>query len=154
MERRSRTSRLTAGISLIESTISVFLALTCGFLLVAMIPMATLSKERAKAQNIATSLAPKHMEAVRSLGFSRITPQQLFDYGLIDNATSIDTDTYSITNVDAVLIDSPISSLPHGSGWLMIETVSINLKRVTVHIDYSDVKGDRFVHLETSIANY
>ena len=154
MRKETRKRSKTAGISLIEAIVSVFLALTCGLLLVAMFPMATVSKERAKTQNVAISIAQKHMEAVRSLGFSRITPQQLAAYDLIDSTTPIGTDTYSITNVDSDLIDSPVSSLPNGTGWLTIETVAVNLKRVTVHIDYSDMKGDKSVQLDTSIANY
>lgn len=138
-----------------EVLLAVFLAGLCATLLAATMPVATTSRARADLNNKATSLAQKHLEAVRGLGYANAIPAQLIKYSLIDSASPLAgaPSTFAITNVDNAAVDSAAQVLPSGTGRLTLEQVDLDLRRVTVEIRYSDRGTERSVTVGTLIAN-
>jgi len=133
----------------------IFLAGLCATLLAATMPVATSSRARADLNNKATSMAQKHLEAVRGLGYANAIPAQLFQFGLIDTASPLSgtDDTYSFTNVDSGTVDSPAQILPSGTGRLTLEQVDLDLRRATIEIRYLDRGTTRSVRMGTLVAN-
>lgn len=131
----------------------IMIVALCATALVTTMPVATMSRVRAKSQNQALSLAQKEMEAIRSVGYANVTPAQLFANGLIDSTTPISGNTYSFTNVDNAILDNPSAALPGGVGRVTIEEVAIDLKRVTIEVQWTDKGRARTVSLGTLVAN-
>lgn len=131
----------------------IMIVALCATALVSTMPVATMSRVRAKSQNQALSLAQKEMEAIRSVGYANITPAQLYANGLIDSITPVATDTYSFTNVDNAILDNASASLKDGVGWVKIEEVAIDLKRVTIEVRWTDKGRSRTVSVGTLVAN-
>jgi type II secretory pathway pseudopilin PulG len=84
----------------VEVLLAVFLVAICAVLLAATMPMANMGRARADMLNKATSLAQRHLEAIRGLGYANITPSQLFARRLIDNTSGSgsNNNVYQITN--------------------------------------------------------
>ena len=153
MSQRQRFGRKRKGFSLIEVLFAVFMSLMCATILAATMPIATASRERADANNKATSVAQKQLEAIRGLGYGNITPNQLLAYKLIDSVTPVSDSTYSFKNVDKEAKDSVANVLKGGDGNVMIEQIDTDLRRVTVIVTYEDRSGKQEVRLATLVAN-
>lgn len=141
------------GFSLIEVLIAVFLVVMCSMIVLATMPIATASREKADLMTKATGLAQKQLEAIRGVGYPNLVPTQLQAFGLIDNASPIAANTYSFTNADSAAFDNPATVLPNGVGRLRIEQLEIDLRRVTVEVSYNDRGTTRTARLATLIAN-
>lgn len=143
--------------SILEVLFAVFVALTCMLVVGATMPMATVT--RGKSDNLAkaTSLAQKQLEAVRALGYPNLTGTGMMSRSLVDSATPTGTNTWSFTNVDNGPVDSPAQVLPAGTGSITIEQADIDLRRVTVVVTWTEVRGattgTRTLRLGTLIAN-
>lgn len=148
-----KIKRLRKGFSLVEVLFGIFLAGLCATVLAATMPVATNSRVQANYQNMALSLAQKQMEAVRSLGYANLTPQQMQTNLLIDSATPVDTNTFSFTNVDNAMFDNPSTVLPQGQGRITVEQVELDMRRVTVEVSYNYKGRTQRVRLATLIAN-
>lgn len=153
MKRPSRTRR--GGFSLIEVLFGVFLSAVCATLIATSMPVADRSRNKADLNNKATSMAQKQLEKVRGLGYANATPAQLFSFGLIDSTTPVQgsSNTYSFNNVDYSSRDNVGKILPSGTGAIRIEQVDLDLRRVTVEIDYVDAGRAKSVSVGTLIAN-
>lgn len=147
--------RARRGFSLLEVLFAVFLAAVCATILAATMPVANNSRARANMNNKATSLAQKQVEAIRGLGYANATPEQLQKFNLIDSLQPIEgtTDTYSFTNVDSAVGDNPSQILPSGQGFVRLQQVDLDLRRVTVEVRYQDRGRQKSVRLGTLIAN-
>jgi type II secretory pathway pseudopilin PulG len=141
-------------VTLIEVMFACFLALMSALILSAAMPISTVSREKANMQDLATSIAQRQLEAVKSQGFAQITPSRLTTVGLIDSATPVSTDTYSFNNNSASIKDNPASVLPNGSGTVTITNVSIDMKEVRVRVNYTDRGTAKSVSVGTNIANF
>ncbi len=148
-----KNRRTRKGFSLIELLYAVFLTGLCAVLLAATIPMATGSREKADLYNKATSLAQKQIEAVRGLGYANLTPAQLASYGLIDSTATVAANTYSFTNSDSAANDAPSSVLPSGTGTVRIEQVELDLRRVTITVNFRLRGENRSIQVATLVAN-
>lgn len=141
------------GFSLVEVLIAIFLVVMCSMIVVATMPVATASREKADLMSKATGIAQKQLEALRGVGYPNLVPSQMFNFGLIDNVAPVATNTYSFTNADTAVFDSPALVLPNGVGRVMIEQVDFDLRRVTVWVTYNDRGTTRTSRLATLIAN-
>lgn len=141
------------GFSLIEVLIAIFLVVMCSMIVVATMPIATASREKADLMSKATGIAQKQIEALRGVGYPNLVPSRMLTLGLIDSMTPVATNTYSFTNADTLAFDSPAQVLPSGTGRVMVEQVDFDLRRVTVTITYSDRGTTRTSRLATLVAN-
>ena len=141
------------GYSLVEVLFGIFLAGLCAMVLAATMPVANNARSMANNQNTALSLAQKQMEALRSAGYPNMTPDRLLATGLIDSTTAVTANTYSFTNVDVGALDSPALRLPNGTGQVRVEQVALDLRRVTVTLNWRERGRNRSVSVGTMVAN-
>lgn len=153
MQRSANQSRKNRGVTLLEILFAVFLVAVCAAILVATMPTASRSQAMADLNNKATNLGQKELEAVRSMGYANVTVGQLFSAGLIDSITPVTANTYSFTNVDLGVKDSAGLLLPSGSGTVMIEQLALDLRRVTVTVNWTQRGTNKSVRLGTLVAN-
>ena len=145
--------RRRKGISLVEVLFATFLALACALIVVATMPMATASRMKTDQRLKAMNLLQKELESIKAAGYPNITAQGLFDRALVDTITPVATNVYSFTSVDNAAFDNPAQILPSGVGRVTIEQVDIELKRVTVTVNWTDRGRARTMSLGTLIAN-
>lgn len=141
------------GFSLIEVLMAIFLVVMCSMIVVATMPIATASREKADLMSKATGIAQKQIEALRGVGYPNLVPTQMLAFGLIDSATPVATNTYSFNNADTAVFDSPALVLPSGTGRVLVEQVDFDLRRVTVTVTYVERGITRTSRLATLVAN-
>lgn len=139
--------------SFVEVMFALFLLSVSATIVVATMPLATKSRARADMNNKATGLAQKELEAIRGLGYQNATPTQLYANGLIDSTTPVATNTYSFTAADGGSLDNVSRVLPSGTGTVKIEQVDLELRRITVTVNWTERQGNRTVVLGTLVAN-
>jgi Tfp pilus assembly protein PilV len=154
MQGISYRKRTTKGVTLIEVMFACFLALMSALILSAAMPISTVSREKANMQDLATSIAQRQLESVKSVGFGQITPSRLTTLGLIDSATPVSTNTYSFNNNSAAIKDNPASVLPSGSGTVTINSPNLDLKEIIVTVAYKDRGTNKSVKVGTNVANF
>jgi type II secretory pathway pseudopilin PulG len=145
--------RKNSGHTLAEVMMAVMMLAACALIFAATLPAAHKSRAKADNFNVATSLAQKTLEEIRTVGFVNTTPAQLATLGIIDSATPVTTNTFSFTNVDNGIVDSPGSTLPNGVGRLTIEDVDIELRRVTAVITWLEAGQTKTVSMAALVAN-
>lgn len=150
---KAHTHRHRLAFTLIEVLFAVFLVGVSASIVVVTMPSAAQSRIKADLNNKATSLAQKQLEAIRGMGYANVTASQLSALGLIDSTTPIDTNTYSFTNVDSAKLDNPSLILPSGQGRVKVEQADIDLRRVTVTVQWNDRGTVRNITLGTLVAN-
>lgn len=153
MQGSQRSTRTKRGVSLIEVLFAVFMVAVCAVILVAAMPTASRSQAMSDLNNKATNLGQKELEAVRGLGYANVTFEQLFAAGLIDSTTTVAANTWSFTNVDTGLNDSASKLLPSGTGRVKIEQMGLDLRRVTVTVNWTARGVPKSISLGTLIAN-
>lgn len=141
------------GSSLVESLFAVFLVLSAAAVVVATIPIGTTSQGIADLNNKAMGLAQKELEAIRGAGYANTSASQLYANGLIDGTTPVAENTFSFTNADSASKDSPALVLPSGTGKVKVEQLDIDLRRVTVTVNFVDRGTPKQVQVGTLIAN-
>ncbi|MFN3682691.1 MAG: hypothetical protein ACK41F_02020 [Fimbriimonadaceae bacterium] len=145
--------RRKGAFSLIEVLMASFLAALCAAVLAASIPTATQSRLKASYTSLALSLAQKEIEAIRTRGYPNVSGAQLAALGLLDSASPVSANTFSFTNVDQPLFDSPADLLPNGRGFVTIEQADLDLRRVVVTVEWSENGRLRSLSLGTLVAN-
>ncbi|MBX3117644.1 MAG: prepilin-type N-terminal cleavage/methylation domain-containing protein [Fimbriimonadaceae bacterium] len=143
----------TKGHTLVEVLFAVALCGICALIMAATMPMANTTRAKADLNNRATSLAQKQLEAIKSLGYANATTQQLFANGLIDSQSPVATNTYAWTNSDAAATDNPAKILPSGTATVKLEQVDLDLRRVTVVVNWKVRGANRSISIGTLIAN-
>lgn len=141
------------GFSLVESLFAVFLVAMCAMVVAATMPMANRSRVKADYTNKAVGLAQKQLEAVRGVGYANLTPNQLLAYGLIDSITPVAANTYAFTNVDTGAFDNPARILPSGTGRITVEQADIDLRRITVLVQWTEKGAAKSFRVGTLVAN-
>jgi type II secretory pathway pseudopilin PulG len=141
------------GFSFVEILFAVFLLTACATIVVSTMPVANVSRERANLNALATGLAQKQLETVRGMGYANASPSALFTAGLIESTTPVAANEYSFSSIDVGNNDSPASRLPNGGGRVRIEQLGIDLRRVTVIVNYTYQNRVRTVTIGTLIAN-
>lgn len=121
---------------------------------VAAMPVSTASKTKAKYYNFAVNFATRQIEEVQHQQFAKINGDDLKSYGLIDSATpSSGSDTFSCNTVTFGANETIVSKLPSGSATVRIEDISLNLKRVTVHVQWKERSNTRSYDVGTVVAD-
>lgn len=147
------TRRASRGFSFVEILFAVFLLGICASIVIATMPVANISRERANRNNIATGVAQKQIEAIRGRGYANASSTQLLAVGLIDSTTEVSPNAWAFTNSDAANGDSVANLMPGATGFVRVEQVSIDLRRVTVVVTYPYRGRNQTVTLGTMIAN-
>jgi prepilin-type N-terminal cleavage/methylation domain-containing protein len=143
-----------AGFSLIEVLFAIFLAATCAAIVAGLMPLANSSRKKADDRSVALSLGQKMAEAIVHLGYANATPAQLFTFGLLDSQTPSAANTYTFTNIDSGIVDSPSQVLRQGTGSIVITEPSAELRQIVIIITWSDPKnGEQQVRLVHQVAN-
>lgn len=147
----NRKNKKQKGALMIEVLFAVFVAGVCALIFSLAMPVANRSRAKADYMNVATGLAQKELEALKSVDAS-LNPATLYANGLIDSASQVATNKYSFTNADTAASDSPAKTLPSGKGYVTIETIDIELRRVTVTVNWKEMGKDRSVTVATLVA--
>lgn len=149
MKRRRKNS----GHLLAEAMMAIMMLAVCALIFTATLPAAHNSRAKADNFNIATSLVSKMLEEIRNSGYTNATALQMAANGLIDSAAPVATNTYSFTNVDMGISDSPGSTLTNGVGRLTVEQLAVDLRRVTATVTWVEKGQTKTVSLSTLLAN-
>ncbi len=136
---------------MVEVLFALFVASVCALIFSAAMPMSNRSRAKADLMNTAVGLAQKELEALKSLD-PTLNPTTLAANGLIDSASSVAPNKYVFTNSDNAAFDSPAKTLPSGKGYLLIESVDLELKRVTVELQWTESGKSRSVKVGTLVA--
>jgi prepilin-type N-terminal cleavage/methylation domain-containing protein len=140
MNRRFKIYR-RRGFVLIEVLFAIFLIGLAALVVAATMPISNVSRQRASVADQAMDVAQKQIEAIRIGGFSSANAIQLASMGLIDSSNPIATNTYSFSNSDSSNLDNPALVLPNGAGTVKIESLNINMTRITVSVSWIDDTG-------------
>jgi len=150
---RMKARRKNSGHLLAEVMLAVLMLAVCALIFSATLPSAHKSRAKADNYNIATSLASKMMEEVRHTGYQNANATALLANGLIDSSTPVATDTYSWTNVDLGVVDSPGSTLTNGTATIKISSLAAELIEVTTVVRWSESGQTKTVTLSALLAN-
>lgn len=132
----------------------MFMVVVCAFIFAASMPVANRSRAKADYRNVATSLCEKMSEAIRHNGYANLDPAQLQAKQLIDSATPVATNTYSWSNIDTAVVDSPATVLPTGTGRMTVNQVDLDLKSVELLVSWKEEGKDRSVRVSLLVANF
>lgn len=141
------------GMTLTELVIAMGVLLICSFIFVAAFPMATQTREKADMRSTAISLANRHLEACRDVGFNAlITANGVTSRGLADAGAT--GSPYPITNVTLGTDQSIANTLPDGTGTLTVQETAANseLLRLTVTIGWRDGDTPRSISVSTLLS--
>jgi type II secretory pathway pseudopilin PulG len=146
--------------SYVEVLFAIALALVSALVYSATMPMANKSRAKANHTNIATSLAQKQMEAIKSRGYASITAEALAknepDIGrpnLIDSSAPAGDGSFSFDTVDNEFFDAPPTVLPQGAGKIWVEQADLDLRRVRIEVSWVEGDKSRSVEIGTLVAN-
>lgn len=141
------------GMTLTELVIAMGVLLICSFIFVAAFPMATQTREKADMRSTAISLANRHLEACRDVGYNAlITANGVISRGLADAGAS--GSPYPITNATLGTNQSIANTLPNGTGTMTIQETAANseLLRITITINWRDGDTPRSVSVSTLLS--
>lgn len=145
--------RSKRGFSFIEVLFAIFLLGVGASIVTATLPIANNSRARADYQNKAVGLAQKELESIRGAGYANLTATQLYSYGLIDSTTPISGTTYSFSNSDTGALDNPARILPSGTGAVTVTQADLDLRQVTITIQWTERGVNRSYTIGTLVAN-
>jgi type II secretory pathway pseudopilin PulG len=145
--------RKNNGFTLIEVMLSVFMVTCAGAILASAMPAATISRVKGNYLNRAANFAQKEIELMKAQTYSNLTASKLYAADLIDNTTAIATDTYSCNSTDAAVGDEISDILPSGSASVKIEQLDIELKRITVTVNWNEKGRNRSYVVGSLVAN-
>lgn len=148
-----KTFSCRRGMTLTELVIAMGVLLICSFIFVAAFPMATQTREKADMRSTAISLANRHLEFCRDVGYNAlITADGVVSRGLADPGAT--GSPYSITNVTLGTDQSIANTLPNGTGTLTIQETAANseLLRLTVIVSWRDGDTPRSISASTLLS--
>lgn len=147
---KKHTSR---GFTLIEALFATFLVAVCAAIIAATVPIANSSRGRADMANVALNIGQQQMEAVRGVGFPNITPSALSSAGLLDGTSPDPNGRYAFHGSDSANFGAPRQLLPEGKGWLRLENIGFDLKKITVTIEWLDRGATKSITLCSLVGN-
>ncbi len=148
-----RARRKNSGHLLAEVMLAVLMLAVCALIFSATLPSAHKSRAKADNYNIATSLATKMMEEVRHTGYQNANATALLNNGLIDSAAPVSANTYSWTNVDLGIADSPGTTLTNGTATITILSRAVDLLEITAQVKWKEQGQDKTVTITSLLAN-
>ncbi|MEN6357989.1 MAG: hypothetical protein ABFD83_13005 [Armatimonadota bacterium] len=146
--------RSRRGAGLIDLMITLFLVGTTGAIFSAAFPTAISASRQAKEYKMATAIAQRKMEQLRSVGFESLTQPLLTNASVIDSTSS--GSTYTFTSADSIA-----SQIPSGTGTLSIEDLPLgvspeqsHLKKVKITVTWlSNSNAQRSIQITSLIAD-
>jgi type II secretory pathway pseudopilin PulG len=141
------------GFTLVEVMLSVFMVTCAGAILASAMPAATVSRMKGNYLNKAANFAQKEIELMKAQTYSNLTDTKLYASDLIDNTTPIATNTYSCNNTDAAVGDRVTDLLPSGTASVKIEQMDIELKRITLTVNWREKGRNRSYSVASLVAN-
>jgi hypothetical protein len=132
---------------------SVFLVTCAAAVLGATMPVATIGRGKAKYQQHAVNFANKQIELIRTVGYPNINDTKLVDAGVIDSGQEVSAHTYACDNVDQAIGDRISDVVPEGHATVSIEQVDQELKRVTIHVTWTESGRANQLDVGTLVAN-
>lgn len=155
MKHRKKSEK---GFSLMESLFAIFLVAICASIIAATLPVANTSRARADYLNKATNIAQKQLEAIKAGGYSSATGDGLFALGLLDSPAGLPTTPpwkrFEFSNTDSANSDAPSQVLPQGKGFVLIRDLKLDLKQVTVKVEWKERGTVRDSSLSAYIGNF
>ncbi|MBI1332884.1 MAG: type II secretion system protein [Armatimonadetes bacterium] len=143
-----------SGFTLIETLFSIMFVGCAAAIAVVSMPASTASKTKAKYYNFAVNYATRQIEELQYRGFAKLNADDLKTAGLIDSKTPVaGTDTYPCTNVSFGANELISSKLPNGKATVRIQDVTMDSKRVTVHVEWLERSQTRSFDLGTVVAD-
>ena len=146
-------ARKNRGFSLIEAMLSVFMVATAGAILASAMPAATVSRSKGNYLNKAANFAQKEVELMKSLGYANLTAAKLYSADLVDSTSTVATNTWSCNSTDAAVGDRVSDLLPSGTGTIKVEQVDLELKRITITINWKERSRNRSYTVASLVAN-
>jgi Tfp pilus assembly protein PilV len=137
----------------VEVLVAVFISAVSAGILMAAMPAATMGYTTAAQQEHAINLAEKEMESIRNQGFPNVNGSQLASVGLIDSSSPVAIDTYAFNNVDSANLDNVAAILPSGQGTVRVDTLNVNLVKVTIIVTWVSHGANESYELTTEMAN-
>lgn len=136
------------GSTLLDAVVTLMLTALVGLMFAALYPAATSCSRQAQEYKIATALAQRKMEQIRSFKYEVLTPSVLFANGVIDSEAG--GSPHSFTTVDGVA-----SKLAQGTGAVDITDAESDMKRVTVTVSWTSSSRSvpRSVRLTTYVVD-
>lgn len=134
----STNRKRNKGFTLVETMLSVFMVGCAAAILAAAMPVATVSRTKANYVNRASNFAQKEIELMKALGYPNLTADKLEAADLIDSTSQVSTDTYACNQTDSAVGDRVGDLLPSGTATVKIEQVDLELKRVTMTINWKE----------------
>ncbi|MCE5323607.1 hypothetical protein LLG46_09875 [bacterium] len=119
------------GVGLIDLIITLFLLATAGAIFSAAFPTAISASRQAKEYKLATAIAQRKMEQLRSMGYASLTQPLLAINSVIDSNSSESPNTFTFTSVDNIA-----SQITSGTGILEITKVPSGVKKVRITITW------------------
>ena len=142
------------GFTLIESLFSIMFVICAAAIAVAAMPVSNTSKTKAKYTNFAVNFAARQIEEIQYHDFTKITPDDLAADNLIDSTTPVaGTDTFSANLTQFGAGEVVTTKLPSGQSTVRIETLSPDLKRITVHVQWKEKTNIRTYDVGAVVAN-
>ena len=139
--------RSKKGIGLIDLMITLFLLATAGAIFSAAFPTALSASRQGREYKMATAIAQRKMEQLRSVGYESLTQPLLASASVIDSNSS--ASPYTFTSVDSLA-----SQITSGTGTLSIIDISPGLKRVRITITWlSNSNEQRSIQVTSLIAD-
>jgi type II secretory pathway pseudopilin PulG len=147
------------GQSILEVLIGIFVVGCAAMILAATLPVASGSRIKAEYENRASGVAQKQLERIRGAGYANLTGTQLHALGFVDSATPASTtqtpptSTFNFTNSDSGSNDNVSVVLPSGTGQVVIGEVDLDLRSVTVTVNWTERGQTRTFSVGTLVAN-
>jgi Tfp pilus assembly protein PilV len=145
--------RKNNGFTLVEVMLSVFMVTCAGAILASAMPAATVSRMKGNYLNKAANFAQKEVELMKAQTYSNLTATKLHAADLIDSTNTIAANTYSCNSTDAAVGDRVSDILPSGTASVKIEQVDLELKRITLTVNWSEKGRSRTYVVASLVAN-
>ncbi len=133
--------------------LSVFMVTCAGAILASAMPAATVSRMKGNYLNKAANFAQKEVELMKAQTYSNLTAAKIYSADLIDSTSPIATNTYSCNSTDAAVGDRVSDILPNGTASVKIEQVDLELKRITLTVNWSEKGRSRSYVVGSLVAN-
>jgi Tfp pilus assembly protein PilV len=141
------------GFSIIEAMLSVFMVTCAAAILTSAMPAATVSRMKGNYLNKAANFSQKEIELMKAQTYANLTATKLLAADLIDSSTPVSSNTFSCNSTDAASGDRVSDILPSGTATVKVEQVDIELKRITVTVNWVERGRNRSYAVASLVAN-
>lgn len=122
-------------------------------ILASSMPVSTVARNKANYLNKAANFAQKEIELMKAQGYANLTPDKLDAADLIDNTTTVGDNTYACNTTDSAVGDRVSDLLPTGTATVKVEQLDIELKRITVTVNWKEKGKNRSYAVASLVAN-